>query len=43
VFALIETNIGDTDAILQALHARDVDAVVHLAARAGVRTERSNR
>jgi nucleoside-diphosphate-sugar epimerase len=37
VFTLIETDICNTDAILQALHARDVDAVVHLAARAGVR------
>jgi nucleoside-diphosphate-sugar epimerase len=37
VFTLIETDICNTDAILQALHARDVDAIVHLAARAGVR------
>ena len=37
MFTLIETDICNTDAILQALHARDVDAVVHLAARAGVR------
>jgi len=36
-FTLIETDICNTDAILQALHARDVDAIVHLAARAGVR------
>ncbi len=36
-FTLIETNICNTDAILHALHARDVDAIVHLAARAGVR------
>ncbi|WP_263785020.1 NAD-dependent epimerase/dehydratase family protein [Salinibacter grassmerensis] len=34
---LIETNIRNTDTLLQALHARDVDAIVHLAARAGVR------
>ena len=33
-FTLIETNICNTDAIL---HARSVDAIVHLAARAGVR------
>jgi len=37
VFTLIETNICNTDAILQALHAQDVDAIMHLAARAGVR------
>lgn len=37
LFTLIETSICNTDAILQALHARDVDAIVHLAARAGVR------
>jgi nucleoside-diphosphate-sugar epimerase len=36
-FTLIETDICNTDAILQALHAQDVDAIVHLAARAGVR------
>ncbi len=36
-FTLIETNICNTDAILHALHARDMDAIVHLAARAGVR------
>jgi len=36
-FTLIETNICNTDAILHALHARSVDAIVHLAARAGVR------
>ena len=36
-FTLIEADIGDTDALLQALHARSVDAIVHLAARAGVR------
>ncbi len=36
-FTLIESNICNTDAILHALHARDVDAIVHLAARAGVR------
>jgi UDP-glucuronate 4-epimerase len=40
---LIGTDICNTDTILQALHARDVDTIVHLAARAGVRTERSNR
>lgn len=37
VFTLIETDICNTDAILHALHARDVDAIVHLAAKAGVR------
>ena len=36
-FTLIETDICNTDAILHALHARDVDAIVHLAAKAGVR------
>ncbi|MCS3643330.1 NAD-dependent epimerase/dehydratase family protein [Salinibacter ruber] len=36
-FTLIETNVCNTDAILHALHARSVDAIVHLAARAGVR------
>jgi nucleoside-diphosphate-sugar epimerase len=36
-FTLIETDICNTDTILQPLHARDVDAVVHLAAKAGVR------
>ncbi|MBB4062126.1 NAD-dependent epimerase/dehydratase family protein [Salinibacter ruber] len=36
-FTLIEAGIGDTDALLHALHARSVDAIVHLAARAGVR------
>jgi nucleoside-diphosphate-sugar epimerase len=36
-FTLIETDICNTNGILQALHARDVDAIVHLAARAGVR------
>ncbi len=36
-FTLIEADIGDTDALLHALHARSVDAIVHLAARAGVR------
>src|SRR6056297_2788377 len=36
-FTLIETDICNTDTILQALHARSVDAIVHLAARAGVR------
>ena len=34
---LIETNICNTDALLHALHAWSVDAIVHLAARAGVR------
>ncbi len=36
-FTLIETDICNTDSILQALHSRDLDAIVHLAARAGVR------
>ena len=36
-FTLIETDTYNTDAILHALHARDVDAIVHLAAKAGVR------
>ena len=37
-FMLIETDICNTDTILQALHARNVDAIIHLAARAGVRS-----
>ncbi len=36
-FTLIETDICHTDTILQALHGRGVDAIVHLAAKAGVR------
>ncbi|MCS3863267.1 nucleoside-diphosphate-sugar epimerase [Salinibacter ruber] len=36
-FTLIETDICNMEGLLQALHARDVDAIVHLAARAGVR------
>ncbi|MCS3861644.1 nucleoside-diphosphate-sugar epimerase [Salinibacter ruber] len=36
-FTLVETDICNTDALLHALHARSVDAIVHLAARAGVR------
>ena len=36
-FALIEADICNTDAIRHALHVRDVDAIVHLAAKAGVR------
>lgn len=37
-FTLTETDICNTDAIFHALHARDVDAIVHLlAAKAGVR------
>lgn len=36
-FTLIETNICNTKALLQTLHARNIDAIVHLAARAGVR------
>jgi nucleoside-diphosphate-sugar epimerase len=36
-FTLIETNICNTDTVLQALHGRGVDAIVHLAAKAGVR------
>jgi nucleoside-diphosphate-sugar epimerase len=36
-FTLIETDICNTDTILQALHDRDVNAIVHLAAKAGVR------
>ncbi len=37
LFTLIETSVCDTDSILQALHGRRVDAIVHLAAKAGVR------
>ncbi|ABC45872.1 NAD-dependent epimerase/dehydratase family protein [Salinibacter ruber] len=36
-FSLVETDICNTGTVLQALHARDVDAVIHLAAKAGVR------
>jgi UDP-glucuronate 4-epimerase len=36
-FTLIEADICDTDSLLQTLHAAEVDAIVHLAARAGVR------
>ncbi|MBB4091141.1 GDP-mannose 4,6-dehydratase [Salinibacter ruber] len=36
-FTLIETDICNTDTVLQALHGRSVDAIVHLAAKAGVR------
>ena len=36
-FTLIETDICNTDTLLQALHGRSVDAIVHLAAKAGVR------
>ena len=36
-FTLIETNVCNTGTILQALHAQTIDAIVHLAAKAGVR------
>ena len=36
-FELIETNACNTGTILQALHTRNVDAIIHLAAKAGVR------
>ncbi len=36
-FTLIETNICNTGTILQSLHTRDVNAIIHLAAKAGVR------
>ncbi|MCS4150740.1 NAD-dependent epimerase/dehydratase family protein [Salinibacter ruber] len=36
-FTLIETNICNTGTILQDLHTRNVDAIIHLAAKAGVR------
>lgn len=36
-FTLIEADICNTDTLLQALHGQDVDAIVHLAAKAGVR------
>ena len=36
-FTLVETDICNTDTILQTLHGTDVDAIVHLAAKAGVR------
>jgi nucleoside-diphosphate-sugar epimerase len=37
LFTLIEADICNTDTILQALHVHEVDAIVHLAAKAGVR------
>ncbi len=36
-FTLIETNVCNTGTILQSLHTRDVNAIIHLAAKAGVR------
>ncbi|MCS4142400.1 nucleoside-diphosphate-sugar epimerase [Salinibacter ruber] len=36
-FTLIETNVCNTGTVLQALHTRDIHAIVHLAAKAGVR------
>ncbi len=36
-FTLVETDICDTGTVLQALHTRSVDAIIHLAAKAGVR------
>jgi nucleoside-diphosphate-sugar epimerase len=36
-FSLIETNVCNTGTILQSLHTRNVDAIIHLAAKAGVR------
>jgi nucleoside-diphosphate-sugar epimerase len=36
-FTLIEMDVCNTDAILRALRGQDVDAVIHLAGRAGVR------
>ena len=36
-FTLIETNVCNTGTILQSLHTRNVDAIIHLAAKAGVR------
>ncbi len=36
-FTLIETNVRNTGTLLRALHERGIDAVVHLAAKAGVR------
>jgi len=36
-FTLVETDICNTDTILQTLHGTDVDAIVHLAVKAGVR------
>ena len=36
-FTLVETDICNTGTVLQALHGRSVDAIVHLAAKAGVR------
>jgi nucleoside-diphosphate-sugar epimerase len=36
-FTLVEADICNTDSLLQTLHGSDVSAIVHLAARAGVR------
>jgi nucleoside-diphosphate-sugar epimerase len=36
-FTLVETDICNTGTVLQALHTRSVDAIIHLAAKAGVR------
>jgi nucleoside-diphosphate-sugar epimerase len=36
-FTLIETDVCNTDTLLQALHGKSVDAIIHLAAKAGVR------
>ncbi len=36
-FSLIETNVCNTGTILQSLPTRDVNAIIHLAAKAGVR------
>jgi nucleoside-diphosphate-sugar epimerase len=36
-FTLVETDVCNTGTVLQALHGRSVDAIVHLAAKAGVR------
>jgi nucleoside-diphosphate-sugar epimerase len=36
-FGLIETNVCNTGTILQSLQGRDIDSIIHLAAKAGVR------
>jgi nucleoside-diphosphate-sugar epimerase len=36
-FTLIETNICNTGTVLQSLYTRNIDAIIHLAAKAGVR------
>jgi len=37
LFSLIETNVCNTGTVIQSLHTQDPDAIIHLAAKAGVR------